>query len=60
MNNIMTHAYLTMDLVSKPWEEVQTYAQSHQEYLPLELFVCSIVIGLLISSTFYGTPKSSN
>jgi len=60
MNNIMTHAYLTMDLVSKPWEEVQTYAQSHQEYLPPWLFVCSIVIGLLISSTFYGTPKNSN
>jgi hypothetical protein len=60
MNNIMTHARITMDLVHKPWEEVQTYAQAHQEHLPLWLFATSIVIGLLIGSTFYGTPKSSN
>lgn len=60
MNNIVPYAHLTMDLVCKPWEEVQTYAQAHQEYLPLKLFVYSVVFGLLIGSTFYGAPKNSN
>lgn len=52
MNNIPTHAYLTMDLASKPWEEVQTSPAHLHNDPPVWILGVAIMVGFLVYRRF--------